>query len=216
VTHHKDFSADQYLLIVTKKGRVKKLSLDRLKNMRVSGLKVTELPEDDSLMDVLVLSPGDEVVIATKKGMSIRFKEEDVRPMGRAAYGVRAIRLRAKDEVVSVDLVNEGCSLFSVTENGFGKRVPCSEYRVQSRSGSGIINVRCGAKNGDVVCLKRVEQHEIILVTDNGRTIRFNSETVPVHKRGGTGVILMDLSEGEKISGVAIISEGSETMIGGE
>lgn len=212
VTHHKDFSADQFLLIVTKKGRVKKLGLNLLKNMRVSGLKVIDLPEDDSLMDVLVLSPGDEVVIATKKGMSIRFKEEDVRPMGRLAYGVKAIRLRTKDEVVSVDVVNEGCSLFTVTEKGFGKRVSCSEYRVQTRSGSGIINVRCGSKNGDVVALKRVEQHEIILVTDTGRTIRFNSETVPVHKRGGTGVILMDLSEGEKISGVAIISENGETL----
>lgn len=211
VTHHKDFSADQYLLIVTKKGHVKKLSLNLLKNMRVSGLKVTELPEDDSLMDVLVLSPGDEVVIATKKGMSIRFKEEDVRPMGRIAYGVRAIRLRPKDEVVSVDVVNEGCSLFTVTEKGFGKRVSCSGYRVQTRGGSGIINVQAGAKNGQVVGLKRVEQHEIILVTDTGRTIRFNSETVPVHKRGGTGVKLMDLSEGEKISGIAIISESVET-----
>jgi DNA gyrase subunit A len=216
VTHHKDFSADQYLLIVTKKGRVKKLSLNLLKNMRVSGLKVTELPDDDSLMDVLVLSPGDEVVIATKKGMSIRFKEEDVRPMGRTAYGVRAIRLRPRDEVVSVDLVNEGCSLFTVTGKGFGKRVSCSAYRVQTRGGSGIINVQAGPKNGEVVCLKRVEQHEIILVTDTGRTIRFNSETVPVHKRGGTGVKLMDLSEGEKISGVAIISEGGEAIIMGE
>lgn len=214
VTHHKDFSADQYLLIVTKKGRVKKLSLDLLKNMRVSGLKVTDLPEDDSLMDVLVLNPGDEVVIATKKGMSIRFKEEDVRPMGRIAYGVRAIRLRPKDEVVSVDVVNEGCSLFTVTEKGFGKRVSCSAYRVQTRGGTGIINVQAGPKNGEVVGLKRVEQHEIILVTDTGRTIRFNSETVPVHKRGGTGVKLMDLSEGEKISGIAIISEGGEDMIG--
>jgi DNA gyrase subunit A len=214
VTHHKDFSADQYLLIVTKKGRVKKLSLDLLKNMRVSGLKVTDLPEDDSLMDVLVLNPGDEVVIATKRGMSIRFKEEDVRPMGRIAYGVRAIRLRPKDEVVSVDVVNEGCSLFTVTEKGFGKRVSCSAYRVQTRGGTGIINVQAGPKNGEVVGLKRVEQHEIILVTDTGRTIRFNSETVPVHKRGGTGVKLMDLSEGEKISGIAIISEGGEDMIG--
>lgn len=214
VTHHRDFSADQYLLIVTKKGRVKKLSLDLLKNMRVSGLKVTDLPDDDSLMDVLVLSPGDEVVIATKKGMSIRFKEEDVRPMGRIAYGVRAIRLRPKDEVVSVDVVNEGCSLFTVTEKGFGKRVSCSSYRVQTRGGTGIINVQSGSKNGDVVGLKRVEQHEIILVTDTGRTIRFNSETVPVHKRGGMGVKLMDLSEGEKISGIAIINEGSEDMLG--
>jgi DNA gyrase subunit A len=160
-------------------------------------------------MDVLSLDPGQEVVLATKKGMAIRFKENEIRSMGRAAYGVRAIRLKKGDEIISTDVVTDDCSVFTVTDRGFGKRVPCSEYKFQARGGYGVINVKCNKKNGEVVGLKRVGQNdEIILVTNTGRTIRFNSTTVPVHKRGGMGVKLMGLNtEEERISGVGMISE---------
>jgi DNA gyrase subunit A len=209
VTHVKEFSEDKYLFLVTRKGQGKKMSLSLLNNMRTSGLKAIELPEDDSLMDVLPLDPGQEVVLATRKGMAIRFKEEDIRSMGRGAYGVRGIKLRKGDEVVSFDVVTDSCAVFTVTDKGFGKRVGCSEYKVQARGGQGVINVKCNKKNGEVVGLKRVgENDEIILVTNTGRTIRFNSNDVPVHKRGGTGVKLMGLNtEEEKISGVGMISE---------
>jgi len=159
-------------------------------------------------MDVLTLDPGQEVVVASRNGMSIRFKGEDVRPMGRLAYGVRAIRLKNNDEIVSIEAVSPGCYLFTVTEKGFGKRVRCEEYRHQTRGGTGVINISCGKKNGFVVGAKTVgKTGEIILVTDTGRTIRFNAQTVPRHKRGGTGVHLMDLNDGEKISGVGFIGE---------
>ncbi|OPY69486.1 MAG: DNA gyrase subunit A [Syntrophorhabdaceae bacterium PtaU1.Bin034] len=209
VTHVKDFPEDGYLLLATRKGQVKKMSLSLLKNLRNPGIKVIDLPEDDSLMDVLPLNAGDEVVIATKRGMAIRFKEEDIRSMGRTAYGVRGIRLRREDEVVSIDVLTSDCSLFTVTEKGFGKRVDCTQYKVQARGGTGVINVTCEKKNGDVVGVKRVSQNdEIILVTNTGRTIRFNTSTIPVHKRGGLGVKLMGLKdEEEKISGVGAISE---------
>ena len=103
-----------------------------------------------------------------------RFKEEEARPMGRVAYGVRGIKLKKNDEVVSVEIVEQGCNVFTVTEKGYGKRATCTGYRTQARGGSGVINVRCGSKNGQVVCLKKVtENDEVILITDTGRTIRF-------------------------------------------
>jgi DNA gyrase subunit A len=208
VSHTREFPEDKYLLLATRKGQVKKMSLSLIKNPRTSGIRVIDLPEDDSLMDVLTLDPGQEVVVASRNGMSIRFKGEDVRPMGRLAYGVRAIRLKNNDEVVSIEAVSPGCYLFTVTEKGFGKRVRCEEYRHQTRGGTGVINISCGKKNGFVVGAKTVgKTGEIILVTDTGRTIRFNAQTVPRHKRGGTGVHLMDLNDGEKISGVGFIGE---------
>ncbi|MGD0231577.1 MAG: DNA gyrase subunit A [Syntrophorhabdales bacterium] len=209
VTHVRDFSDDRFLLMATRKGQVKKMSLGLLKNVRSMGIKVMELPEDDSLMDVLPLEAGSEVILATKRGMAIRFKEEDIRSMGRAAYGVKGIRLKKTDEIVSVDVVSAGCTLFTVTEKGFGKRVACEEYKVQARGGMGVINVRCEKRNGEVVGVKRVGLNdEIILVTNTGRTIRFNATTIPAHLRGGFGVKLMGLKDDEeRISGVGMISE---------
>jgi DNA gyrase subunit A len=210
VTHVRDLTDDRFLFFATRKGQVKKMSLGLLKNVKSVGIKVMELPEGDSLMDVLPLEAGAEVLLATKKGMAIRFREEDIRSMGRLAYGVRGIRLRKDDEVVSVDVVSKGCSLFTVTEKGFGKRVDCEEYRVQTRGGMGNINVKCEKKNGDVVGVKRVAglDDEIILVTNTGRTIRFNAAETPVHLRGGLGVKLMGLKDDDEvISGMGVISE---------
>jgi DNA gyrase subunit A len=212
VTNVKDFMEDKYLFLATRRGQVKKIALNLLRHMRTSGIKVIELPEDDSLMDVLPLESGQQVVIGSKKGMAIRFQEEDIRSMGRAAYGVRGIRLRKGDEIISLEVVTDDCSLFTVTDKGFGKRVVCKEYKVQARGGTGVINVKCNKKNGEVVGLKGVgPRDEIILVTNTGRTIRFNAADVPVHKRGGMGVKLMNLNtEDEKISGVGAIGEEPE------
>ncbi|MCX8022575.1 MAG: DNA gyrase subunit A [Syntrophorhabdaceae bacterium] len=208
IAHVKEFSEDKYLLLVTKKGQVKKVSLGALKNIRSSGIRVIGLPEGDTLIDVLETEGENEIIIATKKGMSIRFNEKEVRPMGRTAYGIRGIRLLKEDEVASVEKVSPECNVFTVTEKGFGKRAPCDEYRIQSRGGKGIINVRCREKNGQVVCLKQIKENdEVILVTDTGRTIRFKVQDIPIQKRGGLGVKLMDLKEGEKISGAVVVSE---------
>ncbi len=209
VTHVRDFPEDRYLFIATKKGRVKKISMALLKNVRQPGIKVIDLPDDDHLMDVLPVNPGSDLVLGTKKGMTIRFREEDVRPMSRIAYGVIGVRLRKGDELVSVDVMNDACSLFTVTDKGFGKRVDCKEYKNQARGGIGLINVKCEQKNGEVVGAKSVGPSDaVILVTNTGRTIRFNSAEIPVHFRGGLGVKLMGLKdEEERISGFGIISE---------
>lgn len=208
VTNVTEFPEDKYLFFVTRKGQVKKMSLSLLKHLRSTGIRVINLPDDDSLMDVLPFDPGSEVVIGTKKGMAIRIREEDLRSMGRIAYGVRGIKLKKDDEVVSTDVVAGDCSVFTATEKGLGKRVSCSEYKAQGRGGSGVINVKCDKKNGEVVGLKSVGPNdEIILITNTGRTIRFNATSIPIHKRGGFGVKLMGLNEDEKISGVGTISE---------
>jgi DNA gyrase subunit A len=208
VAHAKEFSENKFLFLVTKKGQVKKITLDSLKHLRSSGIRVISLPDDDSLISVLETDGQNELMIATKKGMSIRFKETEIRPMGRVAYGIRGIRLKKNDEVVSVEIVSQDCNVFTVTEKAYGKCAPCSGYRLQARGGSGIINVRCGEKNGEVVSLKEVsEKDEVILVTDTGRTIRFQTKDIPVQKRGGLGVKLMDLKEDKRIHGVAVIEE---------
>ena len=193
---------------------MKRVNLSLFKHLRSSGIRAISLPEDDSLIGVLETDGHAEVILATRKGMSIRFKEEEVRPMGRVAYGVRGIKLKKNDEVVSVEIVEQGCNVFTVTEKGYGKRATCTGYRTQARGGSGVINVRCGSKNGQVVCLKKVtENDEVILITDTGRTIRFATKDIPLQNRGGLGVKLMDLQNEKTITGVAIIGEdeGSET-----
>lgn len=211
IAHVKDFAEGKYLFFATRKGQVKRIKLDLLKHLRSGGIRAINLPEDDSLMGVLETEGKSEVIIATKKGMSIHFAEEEIRPMGRTAYGVRGIKLKKNDEVVSVEIVEPDCNVLTVTEKGYGKRTPCSEFRVQSRGGGGIINVRCGTKNGQVVCLKRIgDSDEIILVTDTGKTIRFSAKDIPVQKRGGLGVKLMDLGTDKTISSVATVTEEEE------
>ncbi len=212
IAHVKEFSPEAFLFFTTKKGHVKRLSLDLLKNIRANGIKAITLPDDDSLVGVLETRGDQEIMIATKKGQSIRFQETQIRPMGRLAYGVRGIRFKkAKDEVVAVESVNKSCTIFTVTEKAYGKCARCSAYRIQARGGSGITNVRCGTKNGEVVSLKQLGVNDdVILVTDTGRTIRFRSQDIPLQGRGGLGVKLMDLREKEIISSVAIIGEEQE------
>ena len=211
ICHVKEFSENKYLFFATKKGLVKRVNLSLFKHLRSSGIKAISLPEDDSLIGVLETDGNTEMIIATKKGMSIRFREEEIRPMGRVAYGVRGIKLKKGDEVVSVETVEQGCNVFTVTEKGYGKRALCTGYRTQARGGGGVINVRCGTKNGQVVCLKKVKEgDEVILITDTGRTIRFAVKDIPLQNRGGLGVKLMDLQNEKTINGVAIIGEDEE------
>jgi len=137
IAHLREFAEDKYLLLVTKKGQVKKITLSALSHIRSSGIRVISLPEDDSLLGILQTDGDSDVMIATKKGMSIRFHEGDIRPMGRIAYGIRGIRVRKNDEVVSAEIVDQGCRVFTVTEKGYGKVSPCSEYRSRQGAGQG-------------------------------------------------------------------------------
>jgi DNA gyrase subunit A len=217
IAHVKDFADDKYLFLITRKGQVKKISLSLLKHLRSTGIRAINLPEDDALITVLETDGRQDLMIGTRRGMSIRFPEKEVRPMGRTAYGIRGIRLRKSDEVIAAEVMDQGCHVFTVTEKGYGKRAPCAGYRLQSRGGLGIINVRSGVKNGKVVAVKNLKEgDEIMLVTDTGRTIRFKEADIPLQQRGGLGVKLMDLRESEMISGVAISAVTMEEESNGE
>lgn len=205
VTHVNEFSETGFLFLATKKGKVKRIAIDSFKHLRSPGLRAISLPEDDSLIGVIETDGTKEIMLATKKGMSICFPEKEIRVMGRVAYGIKGITLKNEDEVVSVEMVSPELNIFTVTEKGYGKRASVDEYRRQSRGGRGVINVRCREKNGYVVGLKSVsEKDEVIIVTDTGRTIRFKVSDIPTQKRGGLGVKLMGLKAEEKINGVVI------------
>lgn len=204
----KEFLDGEYLIFVTKKGYVKKIKLSELSNLKSKGTKVMNVPEDDKLIGVIRTDGKSDIIIATKKGMAIRFNEEDIRVSGRLSYGVRGIRLKGEDEVSSCDLVRDESLVFTVTERGYGKCTLGSEFKSYSRGGIGVKNVNIKQKNGQVVCVKEVkESDELILITDRGRTIRFKVKDIPIQRRGGLGVRLMDVNENERIKGVAKVSE---------
>ncbi len=208
VTHVNEFLDNRFLLFVTKKGFVKKIKLSELYGLRAKGVKVISVPEDDKLVSVLTTDGNSDIIIATKKGMSTRIREREIRVMGRSAYGVRGIKLREGDEVCSCDLIKDESLIFAVTERGYGKCVKGQEFRAQSRGGYGVKNVKVTSKNGNLVCVKEMtEKDEVILITDKGRTIRFKIKDIPVQKRGGIGVKLMDVNENEKIKAFAKVSE---------
>ncbi|MCX7856868.1 MAG: DNA gyrase subunit A [Deltaproteobacteria bacterium] len=208
VTHVDDFSENRFLFFVTKKGYVKRIEVSELGSLRTKGIKAINIPEDDKLVGVLETDGKRDIIIATKRGMSIRIRETDIRTMGRGAYGVIGIKLKEGDEVASCDSINDDNYLFTVTERGYGKCTVAKEYKTQSRGGFGVINVRITPKNGSLVCVKEITQRdELILITDKGRTIRFKVSDIPVQKRGGIGVKLMDVNENERITGVAKVTE---------
>lgn len=204
VTHIDGSENLKYLLFVTKNGFVKKLEISEIKGLRLKGVRVMGLPDDDEIVSVLRTEGESHVLIATRRGMCIRLDEKKIRPMGRSAYGVKGISLRDGDEVISCEALGGKRFLLTVTERGFGKRTSLEEYRLQLRGGYGIINVKSTPKNGNVISVKAVsEGDEVILITDKGKTIRLGIDDIPVQRRGGIGVRLMDVGQNEKLSAVA-------------
>jgi DNA gyrase subunit A len=204
-----DFPGSSHLFMVTKKGFVKRLSVDAVRKAKKKALKLVRMPEEDRVVSCLFTKGKDEIMIVTRRGLSIRFCEDKVREMGRGTYGVRGISLGEGDEVVCADVVSGKEDVFTVTERGYGKRAPLSEYRVQGRAGKGIRNILCKEKNGPVLFVRGVRRgDEVILATEKGRLIRFRIEEIPLQKRGGIGVKLMDL-RGERITGMGIIGNGA-------
>ena len=149
----KGFDAGGYLLLATRKGIVKKTELTAFSNPRPSGIIALSVEDDDALIDAVLTSGTDEILLGTREGMAIQFSEEDVRPMGRTAYGVKGIELEEGDQVVALEVATAG-TVLTVTENGYGKRTPLDEYRVQSRGGKGLINIKTAGRNGRVVGVK--------------------------------------------------------------
>ena len=195
---------DKFVFMVTKKGIVKKTSLKAYSNPRTTGIIALGLNEGDELMDVQLTSGADNVLIATYKGMAIRFPEKDARPMGRTASGVIGIRLSEDDSVVGMSLARDESTVLSVTENGYGKRTQVGEYRLQHRGGSGIINIKTSDRNGNVVSMMTVDDgDELVLVATDGIVIRTSIKDIRTIGRNTQGVRIMKPQEGAVVSAVA-------------
>jgi DNA gyrase subunit A len=201
---------DKYLLFATRRGVVKKTELSQYENVRSNGIIAILLEENDALIAVRITDGNQEVVLSTRNGQAIRFKEEEVRAMGRSAYGVNGMELDAKggDEVVSMAIVRENETLLTVSELGFGKRTPASEYRLTHRGGKGVITMQVTDKTGNVVSVRQVgiDDH-VMLITDGGKVIRLRVKDVRIIGRNTQGVRLVKLDAGERVRAVAGLAE---------
>jgi DNA gyrase subunit A len=204
----KEFEQGKFIVMGTRKGVVKKTELSSFSNPRAGGIIAMGVEETDAVIAVQLTDGSGEVFIATRFGMAIRFHESDVRPMGRAAYGVRGISLRGEDYVVSMEVVKPGGTLLTVTERGFGKRTEIDEYRVQSRGGVGIINIATTTKNGLVVGVAYVEDgDELLLITQQGMILRMATSDVRAIGRATQGVTLINIEGDDKVVSIARLVE---------
>lgn len=198
-----NFSEGKYLLMGTKSGLIKKTALTEYNSARKTGLLAITLKDDDELIDVRLTDGEDNVVLVTKKGMSITFDEKDVRPVGRTAQGVIGIRLDEEDSVIGMESIVSGIkgTLLAITENGFGKRTELDEYRVQNRGGRGVITYKITPKTGDIVGIRiATDEEDVMLITDNGTVIRLNVRDISILGRATQGVTLMRTNEGKVVS----------------
>lgn len=200
-------SSNISLMLVTKNGVAKKMSIESFKDVRRSGIISIKLDKGDSLISALLVSKSDDVILATKEGQSIRFKEKDIREMGRTASGVRAIKLSKKDEVVGVDVIKKDFDkgyFLIMSENGFGKKTPLKEYKTQKRGGSGIKTSKITNKTGSLIVAKVLsgEEEEIISMSKKGQVIRTVLKDIPSSGRQTQGVTIMRLRSGDGIASV--------------
>ncbi len=206
----REFASDNYIVMATKKGMVKKVQLDAFANPRVTGVVAMKIPKGDELIEASLTDGTYEVVLATRKGMAIRFPEDKVRAMGRTAYGVKGINLAKGDYVIGMVVVKRDSTLLVVTENGYGKRTSIDDYRITNRGGKGIINVKASERNGEVVSIKEVlDEDELILITKKGIANRQSVSQINVIGRNTQGVRLIALGKGDVVIDVArVVVEG--------
>jgi DNA gyrase subunit A len=209
----REFDASRFLVTATKRGQIKKTSLDAYSNVRKGGIQATGLDEGDQVIDVVVTRGNDEIILGTANGKAIRFKETDVRSMGRTAAGVRGVDLREGDEVVDMVLVDPMATLLTVCEHGYGKRTDFEEYRIQSRGGMGIINIKTTDRNGKVVAMKSIrDADELMIITQNGMIVRTGVSELRTIGRATQGVRIISLKPGDKLVGVARVVAEDNTQ----
>ena len=218
----REFRDDQYVLMCSEQGYIKKTGLKEFSRPRKGGIVACSLAEQDSLIAIAITSGEDDILLSTSAGLAIRFSEADVRPMGRTARGVRGVKLGPDDRVVGAAIVSkvidqveasdikvsEDATLLTVCENGYGKRTKLSEYRAQSRGGKGVIDIQVDGRNGPVVGVAAVnEDSGLMIITSSGKIIRFNAADISVIGRNTKGVRLINLEEAETVVAVAKIQE---------
>ena len=206
---------DDNVLLCTRKGVVKKTRLDAYSNPRRGGIIAINLDEDDELISACRTSGAQQVLIASSEGKSIRFPEEQVRPMGRAAGGVRGMSLREGDAVVGMEILEPGATILTATQLGYGKRTPLDDYRLQGRGGQGVITIRTSERNGKVVSVAQVvDDDEVMFITDGGKVLRARVSGISTMGRATQGVRLMNLEPGEKLVAMAKLAEAEESETG--
>jgi len=205
-----EFGEDNYYLcMLTRNGIIKRTELDAYKNVRRNGVIAINLDDDDELVWVKLTEGGDNLIVATRKGMAIAFREDDARVIGRTARGVRALRLKEGDCVIGMDILREGMKVLTVSETGYGRLSDIEDYRIQNRGGSGLTNYHV-AKYGDVAAIEVVDPaDDLMLISSDGIIIRIAMETIRLCARPSKGVRVMKVTDDEKlITAVAVKNEG--------
>jgi DNA gyrase subunit A len=206
----KEFSEGKFIVTATRNGTVKKTELMAYANPRLGGIIALTIDEGDRLVSTRLTDGTMDILLASKGGKSIRFPEQDVRPMGRTARGVRGMMLEDDEQLIGMEVVSTAtaATLVTVTENGYGKRTDLDEYRQQSRGGKGIITIKTSDRNGKVVDIKLVEEDsDLMFITDRGKVLRTSVGKLSVIGRNTQGVRLMVLEPGERIVAVAKLAE---------
>jgi DNA gyrase subunit A len=207
----KDFVANQFVVMVTKHGVIKKSELTEFDNPMSRGIIAVSLDEGDELIGAKITHGDNYIFLGSHRGQAIRFREEDVRAMGRQARGVRAMSLAHDDYLVGMEVVEKEGLLLSIAENGYGKRTQLETYRLTSRGGKGVINMKTTNKTGRVVDVLLVkEDSDVMIVSQNGKMIRIESSTIRQAGRSTQGVRLVNLEEGDKVAAASVLQEAEE------
>ncbi|MBM3325169.1 MAG: DNA gyrase subunit A, partial [Calditrichaeota bacterium] len=206
-----DFAEGRYVMMVTRKGTVKKTSLTEFSNPRKTGIIAIKIDSDDELIEAVLTNGDNEVVIGTSQGKAVRFHEADVRPMGRAAQGVRGVRLPEKSRVVGMIVAREGGSVLVATDRGLGKRSPIEEYRLTKRGAQGVLTLKTTPKTGAMVAIMDVsDEDDLIIITEAGVMIRQSVREIREMGRVTQGVRLIRLDEGDRIADIARVIPADE------
>ena len=210
----KEFTKDLYLVFVTKKGLIKRTRLDYYKNIRKSGLIALSLTPGDWLVTTSLTKGEDELIVATKKGMAIRFKEEKIRPLSRTAKGVIVIKLKLDDEVIGMVKLEENALVLTISSTGRGKRTKPEEYKTQNRGGFGILNYRASLEKGFVVAIETIKEDEdLIIISKAGIIIRVAADEISTMSRYAAGVKIMNLKDDDSVAKVSKINKDTDENI---
>ncbi len=206
-----DTEDEHYIFMVTKLGRVKKTSLEEFRRPLRKGKIALRINEDDEIISAVITNGQNEILLISENGMSIRFDERDVRPMGRVAAGVKGITLKRNDRVVGVEVLATNYSILAVTEYGYGKPSSVAEYRLQRRGGKGVIAIKASERNGKIIgAMQVVEDDQVMLIASSGKIIRMNMQNVRVIGRNTQGVRLINLEPGEKVVAMDMVATDEE------
>ena len=203
-----DDASEDYVVLVTRKGVIKKTSVEAYSNPRRGGIIAMNVADDDELIAARMTNGQNEILLASQTGKAIRFPETDARAMGRTAGGVRGMNLSGGDELVGMEILSPGATILTVTENGFGKRTPLGDYRVQKRGGQGIITIKTTDRNGKVIGIAQVvDDDEVMLITDGGKVLRCKVKSISTMGRATQGVRIMNLADGEALVSMARLAD---------